>query len=110
MVDDEGLTIAAMASTDHALLARVRHSLHVLNGVIETGARAAGLTVQQQGFLLSLAARGGAHVPLADLRADLGMDQATTSELLQRLGRRGLVTRRTRPSRVSGLLYGVTPE
>jgi DNA-binding MarR family transcriptional regulator len=84
-----------MASTDHALLARVRHSLRVLNGVIETGARAAGLTVQQQGFLLSLAARGGAHVPLADLRADLGMDQATTSELLQRLGRRGLVTRRT---------------
>jgi DNA-binding MarR family transcriptional regulator len=33
-------------------------------------------------------------VPLAELRADLGMDQATTSELLQRLGRRALVTRR----------------
>lgn len=84
-----------MAPTDHALLARVRHSLRVLNRVIETGAKAAGLTVQQQAFLLSLAARGGAHVPLADLRGDLGMDQATTSELLRRLGHRGLVTRRT---------------
>jgi DNA-binding MarR family transcriptional regulator len=84
-----------MAPTDHALLARVRHSLRVLNRVIETGAKAAGLTVQQQAFLLSLAARGGVHIPLADLRADLGMDQATTSELLRRLGRRGLVTRRT---------------
>ena len=78
-----------MASTDYALLADVRHSLRALNGVIEAGAKAAGLTVQQQGFLLSLAARGGTHVPLADLRADLGMDQATTSELLGRLGRRG---------------------
>ena len=84
-----------MASTDYALLARVRHSLRALNGVIEAGAKAAGLTVQQQAFLLSLAARGGVHVPLADLRADLGMDKATTSELLGRLGRRGLVTRRT---------------
>jgi DNA-binding MarR family transcriptional regulator len=88
-----------MASTDYALLADVRHSLRALNGVIEAGAKAAGLTVQQQGFLLSLAARGGTHVPLADLRADLGMDQATTSELLGRLGRRGLVTRGTRIDR-----------
>ena len=84
-----------MASTDYALLADVRHSLRALNGVIEAGAKAAGLTVQQQGFLLSLTARSGAHVPLADLRADLGMDHATTSELLTRLVRRGLVTRRT---------------
>lgn len=77
------------------MLARVRHSLRVLNGVIDAGAKSAGLTVQQQAFLLSLAARGGARVPLADLRADLGMDQATTSELLKRLARRGLVARRT---------------
>ena len=84
-----------MASRDYALLARVRHSLRALNGVIEAGAKAAGLTVQQQAFLLSLAAHGGMHVPLADLRVDLGMDQATTSELLGRLGRRALVTRRT---------------
>jgi DNA-binding MarR family transcriptional regulator len=69
-----------MASTDHALLARVRHSLRALNGVIERGATSAGLTVQQQAFLLSMAARGGSRVPLADLRSDLGMDQATTSE------------------------------
>jgi DNA-binding MarR family transcriptional regulator len=84
-----------MASRDYVLLARVRHSLRALNGVIEAGAKAAGLTVQQQALLLSLAAHGGMHVPLADLRADLGMDQATTSELLGRLGRRALVTRRT---------------
>jgi DNA-binding MarR family transcriptional regulator len=84
-----------MASTDYALLAHVRHSLRALNAVIENGAKAARLTVQQQAFLLSLAGRGGVHVPLADVRADLGMDQATTSELLGRLGRRGLVTRRT---------------
>ena len=84
-----------MASTDYTVLAGVRHSLRALNGVIEAGAKAAELTVQQQAFLLSLAAHGGMHVPLADLRADLGMDQATTSDLLGRLGRRALVTRRT---------------
>ncbi|HEV8228871.1 MAG TPA: MarR family transcriptional regulator [Candidatus Limnocylindria bacterium] len=79
--------------TDHALLASVRHSLRVLNGAIETGSKAAGLTLQQQAFLLSLAARGGRQVPLAELRADLGMDQATTSELLERLVRRGFAQR-----------------
>ena len=91
----ERLPSAVMGSTDYTVLAGVRHSLRTLNGVIEAGTKAAGLTVQQQAFLLSLAARGGIHVPLADLRADLGMDQATTSELLGRLGRRALVTRRT---------------
>jgi DNA-binding MarR family transcriptional regulator len=90
----ERLPSPSMASADYALLAGVRHSLRALSGVIEAGAKAAGLTVQQQAFLLSLAARGGAHVALADLRADLGMDQATTSELLTRLVGRGLVTRR----------------
>ena len=90
----ERLPSAVMESTDYTVLAGVRHSLRTLNGVIEAGTKAAGLTVQQQAFLLSLAARGGIHVPLADLRADLGMDQATTSELLGRLWRRALVTRR----------------
>lgn len=82
-----------MPASDHALLARVRHSLRVLNQAIETGAKAVGLTVQQQAFLLALAARGGSHVPLAEVRADLGMDQATMSEMLARLIRRGLVAR-----------------
>ena len=88
------LASAVMESTEYSVLAGVRHSLRALNGVIEAGAKAARLTVQQQAFLLSLAAHGGTHVPLADLRADLGMDQATTSELMGRLGRRALVTRR----------------
>ena len=91
----ERLPSAVMGSTDYTVLAGVRHSLRTLNGVIDAGTKAAELTVQQQAFLLSLAAHGGMHVPLADLRADLGMDQATTSELLGRLGRRALVTRRT---------------
>lgn len=83
-----------MAPPNYALLARVRHSLRTLNGVIERGANAAGLTLQQQAFLLSIAARRGSRVPLADVRSDLGMDQATTSELLRRLVQRGLVSRR----------------
>ncbi|MEX2046528.1 MAG: winged helix DNA-binding protein [Chloroflexota bacterium] len=84
-----------MPTRDHGLLAQVRRSLRALNGAIEAGSKAAGLTVQQQGFLLSLAARGGRDVPLAELRADLSMDQATASELLARLARRGLVRRKT---------------
>jgi DNA-binding MarR family transcriptional regulator len=82
-----------MAASDHALLARVRHSLRALDHAIEAGAKAVGLTVQQQAFLLALAARGGTRVPLADVRTDLGMDQATMSEMLARLSRRGLVAR-----------------
>lgn len=89
------LQLSAIATSDHALLARVRHSLRVLDQAIESGAKAAGLTVQQQAFLLSLMARGARGVPLADLRADLSMDQATTSELLARLTRRDLVARRS---------------
>jgi DNA-binding MarR family transcriptional regulator len=80
-------------ATDHALLARVRHSLRALDQAIEAGSKAVGLTVQQQAFLLALAARGGTHVPLAEVRTDLAMDQATMSEMLGRLIRRGLVAR-----------------
>jgi DNA-binding MarR family transcriptional regulator len=65
--------------------------MRALNSAIETGCRAAGLTMQQQAFLLSLAARGGHRVPLADVRTDIQMDQATMSALLARLRRRGLV-------------------
>lgn len=81
------------SQTDFAVLARVRHALRGLTGAIEQGASRAGLTVQQQAFLLSLAAAGAETVQLATLRTDLGMDQATASELLARLVRRGLVRR-----------------
>jgi DNA-binding MarR family transcriptional regulator len=84
-----------MPASDHALLARVRHSLRVLNQVIEAGGKAAGLTLQQQALLLSLMARGGTDVPSADVRIDLSMDQATMSELVARLKRRGLVVTRS---------------
>jgi len=77
---------------DNALLAQVRHSIRALNGAIEAGSKHAGLTVQQQSFLLSVAGNGGRRVPLAAVRRDVGMDQATTSELLARLGRLGLVS------------------
>ncbi|HEU5287611.1 MAG TPA: MarR family transcriptional regulator, partial [Candidatus Limnocylindria bacterium] len=76
-----------------ALLARVRHSFRLLNRAIAEGSRRAGLTVQQQGFLLAVAARGGRNVPLSHVRAELLMDQATASELLRRLAERGLVRR-----------------
>jgi DNA-binding MarR family transcriptional regulator len=88
------IQLPAIARSDHALLAGFRHSLRVLDQAIEKGAKEAGLTVQQQAFLLSLMARGARDVALADLRADLTMDQATTSDLLARLIRRRLVTRR----------------
>ncbi|HZP97270.1 MAG TPA: MarR family winged helix-turn-helix transcriptional regulator [Candidatus Limnocylindria bacterium] len=77
------------------LLARVRHSFRLLNRAIAEGSRRAGLTAQQQGFLLAVAARGGREVPLSDVRAELLMDQATASELLRKLAHRGLV--RTAP-------------
>lgn len=89
------LQLPAIATSDLALLAGFRHSLRVLDQAIEGGAKEAGLTVQQQAFLLSLMARGAREVALADLRADLTMDQATTSDLLARLIRRRLVTRRS---------------
>ena len=76
-----------------AVLARVRHSFRLLNRAIAEGSRGAGLTVQQQGFLLAVAARGGRNVPLSSVRAELLMDQATASELLRRLSQRGLVRR-----------------
>ena len=81
------------------LLAAVRRSLRVLNGAIDDGAKRAGLTLQQQAFLLATAARGGRKVPLSEVRAELDMDQATASELLARLIRLGLLTRATAADR-----------
>lgn len=82
-----------MGRSDFVLLARMRVSIRALNRAIEEGSAAADLTVQQQAFLLALSARGGRGVPLADIRAELAMDQATASDLLARLVRRGLVLR-----------------
>lgn len=94
-VGSDELELRAIATSNHTLLAGFRYSLRVLDQAIETGAKDADLTVQQQAFLLSLMARGARKVPLADLRADLSMDQATTSDLLARLTRRRLVTRQS---------------
>ncbi|HUP35067.1 MAG TPA: MarR family transcriptional regulator [Candidatus Limnocylindria bacterium] len=81
------------AELPYALLARVRRALRILDAAIERGSDLAGLTVQQQAFLLALAARGGRRVPLALVRAELDMDQATASELLARLVSLELVER-----------------
>lgn len=78
---------------DYLLLARVRRSLRALNGAIARGAAAEGITLQEQAFLLGLAAYGGAEVPLADLREELEMDQASASILLRRLVRKRMVVR-----------------
>ncbi|HKY51149.1 MAG TPA: MarR family transcriptional regulator [Candidatus Limnocylindria bacterium] len=79
--------------TDYLLLARVRRSLRALNGAIARGAAAEGVTLQEQAFLLGLAAYGGAQIPLADLREELEMDQASASILLRRLVRKRMVVR-----------------
>jgi DNA-binding MarR family transcriptional regulator len=79
---------------DYRVLAAFRSSLRALNRAIEDGARVAGLTVHQQGLLLTLRAEGGREVPLATLRAQLRIDDATMADLLARLQRRGLVHRR----------------
>jgi DNA-binding MarR family transcriptional regulator len=84
---------SATAELPYALLARVRRSLRVLNAAIERGAAQADLTVQQQAFLLAIAARGGRRVPLGQIRGELDMDQATASELLARVVGLGLVER-----------------
>lgn len=81
------------AELPYALLARVRRALRILDAAIERGCEAAGLTLQQQALLLALAARGGRRVPLALVRAELDMDQATASELLARLVSLELVER-----------------
>lgn len=78
---------------DYLLLARVRRSLRALNSAIARGAAAEGLTLQEQAFLLGLAAYGGAEIPLADLREELEMDQASASVLLRRLVRKKMVVR-----------------
>lgn len=82
-----------MDRSDFALLARMRVSIRALNRAIGDGSASADLTVQQQAFLLALTARGGKRVPLAAIREELGMDQATASDLLGRLVRRGYVVR-----------------
>ena len=78
---------------DVELLARVRRSLRSLNNAIVRGAEAAGLTLQQQAFLLAIAAYGGRDVAFADVREELEMDRATASILLRTLLRAGLVSR-----------------
>lgn len=98
---DGGLSEGAATSGElpYGLLARVRRSLRALNDAIERGSEAAGLTVQQQAFLLAVAARGGRKVPLGVVRTELGMDQATASELLARLVDLDLVERATASDR-----------
>ena len=78
---------------DYLALARVRRSLRALSNVLTRGAEAAGLTLQQQAFLLALAAYERRDVLLADIREELEMDQATASELLAKLLDRRLVVR-----------------
>lgn len=78
---------------DYLLLARVRRALRALNGAISRGAEAAGVTLQEQSFLLGLAAYGGSQIPLADVREELEMDQASASVLLRRLVRKRLAIR-----------------
>lgn len=81
------------------MLARVRRALRALNAAIGRGADTAGLTLQQQAFLLAVVGYGGKDVPLADVREELEMDQATTSELLRRLVRARLIARAAAPDR-----------
>jgi DNA-binding MarR family transcriptional regulator len=78
---------------DFLALARVRRSLRALNNVLTRGAEAAGLTLQQQAFLLALAAYERRDVLLADIREELEMDQATASEILAKLLASRLVKR-----------------
>jgi DNA-binding MarR family transcriptional regulator len=78
---------------DFLALARVRRSLRALNNVLTRGAEAAGLTLQQQAFLLALAAYERHDVLLSDIREELEMDQATASEILAKLVASRLVAR-----------------
>jgi DNA-binding MarR family transcriptional regulator len=78
---------------DYLALARVRRSVRALNNVLARGAEAAGITPQQQAFLLALAAYERRDVLLADIREELGMDQATASEILSKLVANRLVVR-----------------
>jgi len=89
---------------DYLVLARFRRSLRAVNNAIARGAAAAGLTFQQQAFLLALAAYGGRAVPFADIREELEMDQPSASALLAKLVDMRLVTRsRGRDGRAADL-------
>jgi DNA-binding MarR family transcriptional regulator len=78
---------------DFLALARVRRSLRALNNALTRGAEASGLTLQQQAFLLALAAYERKDVLLSDIREELEMDQATASEILAKLIAARLVVR-----------------
>ena len=71
----------------------MRRSLRSLNNAIVRGAAGAGLTIQQQAFLLAVEAYGEREVPFADVREELEMDRATASILLQKLVAMRLVSR-----------------
>lgn len=86
--------LVVSSERDYRVLAAFRASLRALNRAIEDGARVAGLTVHQQGLLLALRAVGRGAVPLATLRAQLRIDDATMADLVARLRRRGLIRRR----------------
>ena len=83
-----------MPTSALVLLARFRHSVRALNTAIERGAAASGLTVQQQAFLLSLAARDRDGVQLADVRAALELDSVTPADTASRKARAAFVAAR----------------
>lgn len=89
----------AASKRGYLLLARVRRSLRSLNNAIERGASDAGVTLQQQAFLLAIQAYGGRDVPFADVREELEMDRATASILLTKLVALRLVSRSKAPDR-----------
>ena len=64
----------------------------------EDCARSHGLTPAQHLLLLQIAGSDGEQTTVSELVERLALTQSTVTELVQRAGRAGLVTRRTSPA------------
>jgi len=82
-----------VSRSDHLLLARVRIAIRALNRAIEAGSRGAGLDRAAAGLPSRALGARRTRRALAEIRAEMRMDQATASDLLARLTRRVLVQR-----------------
>lgn len=88
------------------------HGLHRLAQALRSHAQnqrgADGLTPTQQQVLCHLASRGPCRA--GDLAAHLGVSRASTSDTLNALEAKGLVTRRSAPEDGRGVLLRLTPK
>ncbi|MCE7928795.1 MAG: winged helix-turn-helix transcriptional regulator [Dehalococcoidia bacterium] len=102
---------AEPSQRDYALLHEFRYAIRHFLHFSQTAARNAGLDPQQHQLLLTLQARdSGAGVPISEIAERLLIRHHSAVELVNRAGRRGLVTRSTSAADRRLALVSLTPE